>query len=608
MKKSVILGAFLLSGAFFFAPADTAQAKEVTAGADIPLTSEYFPDEWLLNKAVLYDNNKDGYLSPEEVAEVTEIWCKEDVTDFSQIQYFTNLKRLQFGVDDEYDWYGVWVGGDLDLTVFPDLESFWMWMDSSKAPSKTQTIKIDLSGLQQLSSVTILDRGLWSEDYDTARLRISSVDLRDTPRLDTVDIDDVMQIHMDETSAVSSLSLWDVGMIPDRAISGCTKLERLSIRTYLPEFTSLDLTKCAALKNLWISNDNLETLITAGAANLQKMEIKSGALAHADVSQNAKLEKLVLQCPRLAELNVDENRALSWLEICSDQLAAVRVENNTELTYLSVMAGNLRMLDVGENLKLTSLTADSDKLEALDVGNNKELRYLHVGSGLIIDLNLKTNVKLDELSLRCRKLSSLSLFSEKELHYLTVEKTPLMPLQLPKLTGLYRLYIYGNTGLKKLVLPELPKLADFRIIDTKKLSVLDLSKNTQIKFLQVENTSLTSINLSMLRKIVTLDVVGNVKLTKLDLSKNKLLYLLKITGNKKLTKLDLSKHNRLGSVEVYDNALKTLKFSKEPSFAYLDCSKNKLASIDLSNANYLEEVVCDKKVKVKGYKGKITRV
>ena len=39
MKKFLILGAFLLSGAFFFAPADPAQAKEVPADGNIPLTS-----------------------------------------------------------------------------------------------------------------------------------------------------------------------------------------------------------------------------------------------------------------------------------------------------------------------------------------------------------------------------------------------------------------------------------------------------------------------------------------------------------------------------------------------------------------------------------------
>ena len=40
---------------------------------------------------------------------------------------------------------------------------------------------------------------------------------------------------------------------------------------------------------------------------------------------------------------------------------------------------------------------------------------------------------------------------------------------------------------------------------------------------------------------------------------------------------------------------------------YLYCSKNKLTSLNLSKAVWLTELTCDKNVKVKGYKGKITR-
>ena len=48
--------------------------------------------------------------------------------------------------------------------------------------------------------------------------------------------------------------------------------------------------------------------------------------------------------------------------------------------------------------------------------------------------------------------------------------------------------------------------------------------------------------------------------------------------------------------------------SKADCLETLDCSKNKLKKLDLSKAEDLKELTCDKKVKVKGYKGKITRV
>ena len=83
MKRSILAGALLMSVALLFAPADTVQAKEVPADGNIPLTSEYFPDEWFLeSEAKLRDKNKDGFLSQEEIAAVTAMWCTQDLSDF----------------------------------------------------------------------------------------------------------------------------------------------------------------------------------------------------------------------------------------------------------------------------------------------------------------------------------------------------------------------------------------------------------------------------------------------------------------------------------------------------------------------------------------------
>jgi len=68
MRRLIIMGALLLGVALRFAPMDTAQAKEVPPDGNIPLTSEYFPDEsFLKHKAMEHDKNKDGHLSPEEI-------------------------------------------------------------------------------------------------------------------------------------------------------------------------------------------------------------------------------------------------------------------------------------------------------------------------------------------------------------------------------------------------------------------------------------------------------------------------------------------------------------------------------------------------------------
>ena len=67
-------------------PAAVAQAKEIPANGNILLTSEYFPDGWFLkNRAKPYDKDKNGYLSPEEIAEVTKIRCAWDLPDYELV-------------------------------------------------------------------------------------------------------------------------------------------------------------------------------------------------------------------------------------------------------------------------------------------------------------------------------------------------------------------------------------------------------------------------------------------------------------------------------------------------------------------------------------------
>ena len=162
MRRSIFAGALLLGAVLLFTPTDMAQAKEVPADGNIPLTSEYFPDEWFLNRMTWYDKDKDGILSPEEVAAVTSLEFEKDLSDFSQVQYFTNLKTLVLEYEknygyDTYELFGVWAGETLDLRAFPNLEQASLFLDTSKAPGGTAEVKIQVSGLRHLKELTIRD-------------------------------------------------------------------------------------------------------------------------------------------------------------------------------------------------------------------------------------------------------------------------------------------------------------------------------------------------------------------------------------------------------------------------------------------------------------------
>lgn len=130
MKKIRLLGGLLFLTVMTLLPTCAAYAKEVPADGNIPLTAEYFPDEYFLNMVSWYDKNKDGSLSPEETAAVDWLWITEKLTDFSQVQYFTNLRKLDVLRSDETRDVGVWIDTDMDLTVFPNLETVEIELDS----------------------------------------------------------------------------------------------------------------------------------------------------------------------------------------------------------------------------------------------------------------------------------------------------------------------------------------------------------------------------------------------------------------------------------------------------------------------------------------------
>ena len=192
MRRSIFTGALLLGVALLFAPMDTAQAKEIPPDGNIPLTSEFFPDEWLLDWVKWYDEDKDGFLSPEEVASVTVLEFEKDLSDFSQVQYFTNLKTLVLEYEknygyDTYELFGVWAGETLDLRAFPNLEQASLFLDTSKAPGGTAEVKIQVSGLRHLKELTIRDMVSGEKNNeDGSNAVLGGIDLRDTPALETL--------------------------------------------------------------------------------------------------------------------------------------------------------------------------------------------------------------------------------------------------------------------------------------------------------------------------------------------------------------------------------------------------------------------------------------
>ncbi len=81
------------------------------------------------------------------------------------------------------------------------------------------------------------------------------------------------------------------------------------------------------------------------------------------------------------------------------------------------------------------------------------------------------------------------------------------------------------------------------------------------------------------------------KLTSLDVSKNMALERLDCSGNE-LTSLDVSKNTALERLDCNGNELTSLDVSKNTALERLDCIENELTSLDVSNCTALEYLDC----------------
>ena len=148
-------------------------------------------------------------------------------------------------------------------------------------------------------------------------------------------------------------------------------------------------------------------------------------------------------------------------------------------------------------------------------------------------------------------------------------------------------------------------------LDDNQLTSLDLSKNTALTYLTCWDNELTSLDVSNNTALYWLAPVGN-QLTSLDVSKNTALIELNVHGNQltgldvsantvlshlncnhnQLTSLDVSKNTALDELQVQDNQLTSLDVSKNTVLETLMCGGNQLTALDVSNNTALTTLDC----------------
>lgn len=245
--------------------------------------------------------------------------------------------------------------------------------------------------------------------------------------------------------------------------------------------------------------------------------------------------------------------------------------NDDVLTYIE--RSKLRYLNLSkpdENDTEADKTYADDKYRQID--NFKGIEYFTNLRGVNIDGN--TAVTSIDLS-SCTKLND----------FVGANCPKLEKVVLPE--SVKEVYIYIS-GLKEFDATKYPKLEVLLIFNTQVTSI-DVSKNPNLRALDLGNDKLTSdVDISNCPELTELSV-NSTGIKKLDVSKNKKLEKLDICGNEGIELIGIEDLTTLKELLAWSCGLKKLDVSKNKGLEKLDINANSLVAIDLTGLDSLTE-------------------
>ena len=301
---SVTVTVSVLDGTFNGSPA------QVDANGNLLLNEANFPDANFLSYIKdTFDNGNQGYLTNEQVTDVTEINCSgKELVRLKGIEYFTSLTTLNCSSNQLTS---------LDLSSNTALSILNCSMNGLKT--------LDVSANTALKELSCAITGL------------TSLDLSQNPALEVLGC------------AYNHLASLD--------LSKNTKLSELYCESN--QLTSLDLSKNTKLTSLYCSHNQLTSLDVSGNTALATLYCGVNQLISLRLGSNTALTELQCSSNQLTSLDVSKNTALTVLNCSSNQLTSLDVSKNTGLTWLYCDGNQLTSLDLSKNTTLTSLSCEA---------------------------------------------------------------------------------------------------------------------------------------------------------------------------------------------------------------------------------------------------------
>jgi Leucine-rich repeat (LRR) protein len=418
--------------------------------------------------------------------------------------------------------------------------------------------------------------------------------------------------------------------------------------------TSLDLSNCVLITNLWCRNNQLQSLDLSKNTLLRIFYCNGNKLKSLDLSKKTGLMTFVCNDNQIESLDLSNNTGLELMDCSNNKLQSLDLSDNKILTELNCRGNLLQLLDLSNNTELKKLNCSSNQLQSLDLSKNTALEFLSCYSnkirGRAMDALIASLIDRSAMAVQGVMLG-VNLDDANEVNMITVaqvaaasargwyifdyrgdpyqgrpvitmntEKAIGSPLKLTiKANG--NVDIYGATGTfvdgsevtYTTTDKEITIIGDVTALNCRENQIdsLNVSFSPKLASLVCSNNNIRAINLSNNASLDTLDCLFN-SLTALDVSMNAALRYINVSYNK-LKEIDLSRNidltelycdgNRLEVLDVTNNtalkklyceinSLSVLDVSRNTALTSLACGSNQLRSLDLSANIALSELLC----------------
>ena len=292
----------------------------------VEINETNFPDATFRKYVKDFDKDGNHVLSPQEIAEVTEINVyNKSISDLTGIKYFTELETLMCYSNRLTS---------LDVSGCTELKGLICY--------NNQLAELDVSENAALVELNCLNNDL------------TSLDVSDCTALTYLDCSD------------NRLTSLDVSKNTELGWLNCSE----------NQLRSLDVSKNTALGSLYCSGNRLTSLDLSQNTNLKSLYCSENQLTSLDVSKNMNLYTLACSDNQLTSLDLSQNTKLNQLYCSGNRLTSLDVSKNTALGSLYCSGNRLTSLDVSKNMNLYTLACSANQLTSLDVSKKTELRVL----------------------------------------------------------------------------------------------------------------------------------------------------------------------------------------------------------------------------------------